>query len=104
MLTRNDPVHMQFWLNEKDAAKFKKDVTKSGLSYTAYFRQLINGQTPQPLPTDELERILDAMRDIADSYRTLVTISKAHGLAEREIKEQFDYLCGEILKLTQTVY
>ena len=56
------------------------------------------------MPTDELEKILDTMRDIADSYRTLVTISKAQGLAEREIKEQFDYLCGEILKLTQAVY
>lgn len=48
--------------------------------------------------------ILDTMRDIADSYRTLVTISKAQSLAEREIKEQFDRLCGEILKLTQAVY
>ena len=39
---RKRNVHIQFWLDKKEAEAFQKKVKKSGLSREAYLRHLVN--------------------------------------------------------------
>ena len=43
---RKRNVHIQFWLDKKEAEAFQKKVKKSGLSREAYLRHLVNGLEP----------------------------------------------------------
>ena len=47
---RKRNVHIQFWLDEKEAENFNKVVKRSGLSRGAYLRHLINGLVPRDAP------------------------------------------------------
>jgi bacterial mobilisation protein (mobC)./ribbon-helix-helix protein, copG family len=40
---RKRNVHVQFWLDKKEAEAFNKKVKRSGLSREVYLRHLING-------------------------------------------------------------
>ena len=43
-------VHIQFWLDKKEAETLKKKAKRSGVSSAAYVRHLINGVVPQEAP------------------------------------------------------
>ena len=47
---RKRNVHIQFWLDKKEAEAFQKKVKKSGLSREAYLRHLVTGLEPQDAP------------------------------------------------------
>ena len=47
---RKRNVHVQFWLDKKEAEAFNKKVKRSGLSREVYLRHLINGLVPQDRP------------------------------------------------------
>ena len=47
---RKRNVHVQFWLDKKEAEAFNKKVKRSGLSREVYLRHLINGLVPQDAP------------------------------------------------------
>jgi hypothetical protein len=47
---RKRNVHIQFWLNRKEAESLDKKVRRSGLSREAYLRHLIDGVVPQDAP------------------------------------------------------
>ena len=47
---RKRNVHIQFWLDKKEAEAFQKKVKRSGLSREAYLRHLVNGLEPQDAP------------------------------------------------------
>ena len=49
---RKRNVHIQFWLDKKEAEAFQKKVKRSGLSREAYLRHLVNGLEPQDAPRD----------------------------------------------------
>ncbi|MEI3521818.1 MAG: ribbon-helix-helix protein, CopG family [Anaerosacchariphilus sp.] len=46
---RKRNVHIQFWLNRKEAEALDKKVRRSGLSREAYLRHLIDGVVPRTL-------------------------------------------------------
>ena len=47
---RKRNIHIQFWLDKKEAEAFQKKVKKSGLSREVYLRHLVNGLEPQDAP------------------------------------------------------
>ena len=71
---RKRNVHVQFWLDKKEAEAFNKKVKRSGLSREAYLRHLVNGLVPQDAPPPayydfmrELHRIGGNLNQIARS-------------------------------------
>ena len=69
---RKRNVHVQFWLDKKEAEAFNKKVKRSGLSREAYLRHLVNGLVPQDAPPPayydfmrELHRIGGNLNQIA---------------------------------------
>ena len=66
---RKRNVHIQFWLDKKEAEAFQKKVKKSGLSREAYLRHLVNGLEPQDAPPPDYYAM---MRSSTGSAITLI--------------------------------
>lgn len=63
---RKRNVHVQFWLDKKEAEAFNKKVKRSGLSREAYLRHLVNGLVPQDAPPPAY---YDFMRELHPDWR-----------------------------------
>ena len=99
---RKRNVHVQFWLDKKEAEAFNKKVKRSGLSREVYLRHLINGLVPQDAPPPAY---FDFMRELHGIGNNLNQIAqKAHVLGvmdERRYEEEtrkFDQRIRDITK------
>ena len=82
---RKRNVHIQCWLNRKEAEALDKKVRRSGLSREAYLRHLINGVVPQDAPPldyysmmRELHRIANSLSQIAQKAHALNMVDAQH--------------------------
>lgn len=86
---RKRNVHVQFWLDKKEAEALNKKVKRSGLSREVYLRHLINGLVPQDAPPPAY---FDFMRELHGIGNNLNQIAqKAHVLGvidERRYEEE----------------
>ena len=95
---RKRNVHIQFWLDKKEAEAFQKKVKRSGLSREAYLRHLVNGLEPQDAPPpDYYAMIGNNLNQIA---------VKAHTLNVLDV-QRYDEACRKIdtaiKKITEAV-
>lgn len=97
---RKRNVHIQFWLDKKEAEAFNKKVKKSGLSREAYLRHLINGVVPRDAPPPdyydfmrELHRIGNNLNQISQKAHVLGVID---ALRYEEAMRQFNKLIKDI--------
>ena len=81
---RKRNVHVQFWLDKKEAEAFNKKVKRSGLSREAYLRHLVNGLVPQDAPPPayydfmrELHRIGGNLNQIAQKAMCWASLMSA---------------------------
>lgn len=75
---RNRNVHIQFWLNKKEAQTLNKLVKKSGMSREAYLRHLINGVVPQDAPPPDYFSMMKELHAIGNNLNQIA--QKAHVL------------------------
>ena len=99
---RKRNVHVQFWLDKKEAEAFNKKVKRSGLSREAYLRHLANGLVPQDAPPPayydfmrELHRIGGNLNQIAQKAHVLGVIDERR--YDEEMRK-FDQLVRDITK------
>lgn len=75
---RKRNVHIQFWLNRKEAEALDKKVRRSGLSREAYLRHLIDGVVPQDAPPPDYFSMMRELYRIGNSLNQIA--QKAHVL------------------------
>ena len=75
---RKRNVHIQFWLNRKEAESLDKKVRRSGLSREAYLRHLIDGVVPQDAPPPDYFSMMRERYGIANNLNQIA--QKAHTL------------------------
>ena len=75
---RKRNVHIQFWLNRKEAEALDKKVRRSGLSREAYLRHLIDGVVPQDAPPPDYFSMMRELHGIANNLNQIA--QKAHTL------------------------
>ena len=75
---RKRNVHIQFWLNRKEAESLDKKVRRSGLSREAYLRHLIDGVVPQDAPPPDYFSMMRELYGIANNLNQIA--QKAHTL------------------------
>ena len=73
---RKRNVHIQFWLDKKEAEAFQKKVKKSGLSREAYLRHLVNGLVPQDAPPPDYYAMMRELHGIGKNLNQIA--AKAH--------------------------
>ena len=78
---RNRKNRVRFRLNDKEYARFKRDVEASGLTAEVFFRKLIAGTPIEPKPCDELHalkarvcELLNKVDEISNSQIIIITI------------------------------
>ena len=76
MRSRN--VHVQLWLNEKEAAMLKKNVKAAGITQSAYLRHLIKGFVPKEHPPLDYFSFMRSLYSLANNLNQIA--QKAHGL------------------------
>ncbi len=81
---RNRNVHIQFWLNKKEAQALDKLVRKSGLSREAYLRHLINGVVPQDAPPPDYFSMMKELHAIGNNLNQIA--QKAHVLNVMDVQ------------------
>ena len=101
---RKRNVHVQFWLDKKEAEAFNKKVKSSGLSREVYLRHLINGLVPQDAPPPTY---FDFIRELHGIGNNLIQIAqKAHVLGvvdERRYDEEMKKLARLVRDITKAV-
>ena len=75
---RNRNVHIQFWLNRKEAEMLDKKVRRSGLSREAYLRHLVNGFIPKEMPPADYYSFMRELHAIGNNLNQIA--QKAHVL------------------------
>ena len=90
---RKRNVHVQFWLDKKEAEAFNKKVKRSGLSREAYLRHLVNGLYYDFMR--ELHRIGGNLNQIAQKAHVLGVIDERR--YDEEMRK-FDQLVRDITK------
>ena len=75
---RKRNVHIQFWLDKKEAETLRKRVKRSGLSSAAYVPHLINGVVPQDAPPPDYYTMMQQLYRIGNNLNQIA--QKAHTL------------------------
>ena len=75
---RKRNVHIQFWLDKKEAETLKKKAKRSGISSAAYVRHLINSLVPQEAPPPDYYAMMQQLYRIGNSLNQIA--QKAHAL------------------------
>ena len=102
MRSRN--VHIQFWLNRKEAETLDKKVKRSGLSREAYLRHLVKGMEPREAPSADYFSFMRELHAIGKNLNQIA--QKAHVLHVMDTQrydEEVRKLEAAIRKITDAV-
>ncbi len=84
---RKRNVHIQFWLDKKEAEILQKKAKRSGISSAAYVRHLINGVIPQDAPPPDYYSMMQQLYRIGNNLNQIA--QKAHTLNVIDV-QRFD--------------
>ena len=97
---RKRNVHIQFWLDKKEAEAFQKKVKKSGLSREAYLRHLVNGLEPQDAPPPDYYAMMRELHGIGNNLNQIA--AKAHTLNALDV-QRYDENCRKLDEAVKTI-
>lgn len=86
---RNRKVHVQLWLNEKEAAMLRKNVKAAGISQSAYLRHLIKGFVPKAHPPLDYFAFMRSLYSLANNLNQIA--QKAHVLGVIDVQRYDKY-------------
>jgi hypothetical protein len=101
---RKRNVHIQFWLDEKEAERFNKMVGRSGLSRENYLRHLIGGLVPTNAPPPDYYTMMRELHAIGTNLNQIA--QKAHVLNAIDVKrydENVAALNKAVIEITNAV-
>lgn len=97
---RKRNVHIQFWLDRKEAEHLEKLVRKSGLGREAYIRQLIKGVVPRDAPPPDYYRMMQELYRIGNNLNQIA--AKAHTLQVMDV-QRYDKAVQEFQSAVRTI-
>lgn len=90
---RKRDVHIQFWLDKKEAETLDKMVKRTGLTRTAYLRHLINGFVPREVPPADYYDMMRQLHAIGGNLNQIA--QKAHTLNVIDV-QRYDAAVKEV--------
>ena len=90
---RKRNVHVQLWLDRKEAEVLQKKVKRSGLSREAYLRHLINGVVPREAPSPDYFSMMRELHGIGNNLNQIA--QKAHTLNVMDV-QRYDAACRQL--------
>ena len=90
---RKRNVHVQLWLDRKEAEVLQKKVKRSGLSREAYLRHLISGVVPREAPSPDYFSMMRELHGIGNNLNQIA--QKAHTLNVMDV-QRYDAACRQL--------
>ena len=90
---RKRNVHVQLWLDRKEAEVLQKKVKRSGLSREAYLRHLISGVVPREAPPPDNFSMMRDLHGIGNNLNQIA--QKAHTLNVMDV-QRYDDACRKL--------
>lgn len=90
---RKRNVHVQLWLDRKEAEVLQKKVKRSGLSREVYLRHLISGLVPQDAPPPDYFSMMRELHGIGNNLNQIA--QKAHTLNVMDV-QRYDAACRKL--------
>ena len=90
---RKRNVHVQLWLDRKEAEVLQKKVKRSGLSREAYLRHLISGVVPREAPSPDYFSMMRELHGIGNNLNQIA--QKAHTLNVMDV-QRYDAACRKL--------
>jgi peptide subunit release factor 1 (eRF1) len=90
---RKRNIHVQCWLDKKEAEQLQKLVKRSGLTRETYLRHLISGVVPQDAPPPDYHAMMRELRGIGTNLNQLA--HRANALGEIDTA-RFDVAAAQI--------
>ena len=81
---RNRNVHVQLWLNRKEADTLARSAKKCGLTQPAYLRHLITGFVPKELPPPNYHAMMRQLYGLTNNLNQIA--QKAHVLSVIDVQ------------------
>lgn len=97
---RKRNVHIQFWLNRKEAEELDKKVKRSGLSRENYLRHLVNGVVPRDEPPPDYYAMMNQLYRIGTNLNQIAFKANALNVIEAE---KYDEAYREYQKTVQLI-
>ena len=97
---RKRNVHIQFWLDKKEAEALQTKVKKSCLSRKAYLRHLVNGLVPQDAPPPDYYAMMRELHGIGKNLNQIA--AKAHTLNALDV-QRYDENCRKLDEAVKTI-
>jgi len=101
---RKRNVHIQFWLDKKEAEALNKMVKRSGLSREVYLRHVINGLVPTDTPPPDYYSMMRELHGIGKNLNQIA--QKAHVLNVLDVKRYDDNVAAHnkaVIEITNAV-
>ena len=95
---RKRNVHVQFWLDKKEAEAFNKKVKRSGLSREEYLRALVMGTELHPRPCTHHADLLRKVAGLCNNANQLAHRANSTGVAGQESVDKMIRISQEIWK------
>lgn len=97
---RKRNVHVQLWLDRKEAEILQKKVKRSGLSREAYLRHLISGLVPRDAPPPDYFSMMRELHGIGNNLNQIA--QKAHTLNVMDV-QRYDAACRKLDDAIRTI-
>lgn len=75
-------IKKQVWLNEEENKKLKENAAKTGLTESAYLRNLILGYKPKEQPNDKIYEMLNQLKGIGINFNQIARKANALDLID----------------------
>ena len=101
---RNRNVHVQLWLNRKEADALAHGAKKCGLTQSAYLRHLITGFVPKELPPPDYHAMMRQLYGVANNLNQVARKAHAlHVIDAQKVDECQKQVNEAILRITEAV-
>ena len=98
---RKRNVHIQFWLDKKEAEAFQKKVKKSGLSREAYLRHLVTGLEPQDAPPPDYYAMMRELHGIGNNLNQIAQFFHSGGFHSKSMQDEINRHLTALWQLRQ---
>ena len=98
---RKRNVHIQFWLDKKEAEAFQKKVKRSGLSREAYLRHLVNGLEPQDAPPPDYYAMMRELHGIGNNLNQIAQFFHSGGFHSKSMQDEINRHLTALWQLRQ---
>lgn len=104
LILRKRDVHVQLWLNQREAETLSHNAERCRLSQSAYLRHLIMGYIPRKAPPLDYHAMMRQLYSVANNLNQIARKSHVLNVIDAQRYDKYAQMAEEVLrKITEAV-